>query len=202
LFNQRSIRNHRFSTLALIKAVANANDKTIAYCDETETLYKYDSASGLTANDTSVLATGAGGTTRWEAIAGQYALRDEGSVYKNQSTGESTTTDGTIWQQKLRLTFIPPVAGDYEIHFACAVINEDSNVLLRTRIQIDDTTTRFQTAPTSNKKYAEGAYVPVSGVFYITSLSAASHNIDLDYISYTDGKIAYIKDATIIARRV
>ena len=72
--NQQVFRNWRFATLAAIKAVANANDQTLCFCDETETLYKYDSTSGATGDDKYVLTTGAGGTTRWIGIAGKYTF--------------------------------------------------------------------------------------------------------------------------------
>jgi len=78
--NQREFRNWRFSTLAEIKAVANGNDQTLAFCDQTETLYKWDSASGATADDKYILATGAGGATRWEGISGTYALHANAGV--------------------------------------------------------------------------------------------------------------------------
>ena len=70
--NQRTFRNWRFATLVAIKAVANANNQTLCYCDETETLYRYDSTSGATADDKYILITGAGGATRWIGVGGQY----------------------------------------------------------------------------------------------------------------------------------
>lgn len=77
--NQRTFRNWRFSTLTAIKAVSNAHDSTIAFCDETESLYKYDSTSGATADDMRILTTGAGGNTRWIAIAGKYTYEGGGA---------------------------------------------------------------------------------------------------------------------------
>ena len=65
-YNQSGIRNHRVATLSAIKAIANANEKTICFCDETKRFYHYVAdGSGHTANDIDVLTTGAGGDTRW-----------------------------------------------------------------------------------------------------------------------------------------
>lgn len=72
MLNQNTLRNHRITTRAAIKAIDNANIETLCFCDETATLYKYDPTSGATANDTYVLITGTGGTTRWIGIAGKY----------------------------------------------------------------------------------------------------------------------------------
>lgn len=81
MLNQREFRNWRFATLALIKAVANGHDLTLAFCDETETLYKWDSTSGATADDKFVLTTGAGGNTRWIGIAGKYCCPASGKPF-------------------------------------------------------------------------------------------------------------------------
>lgn len=83
MLNQRAFRNWRFATLAEIKAVANAHEKTFCFCDQTETLYRYDPTSGVTADDKYILTTGAGGTTRWIGIAGKYVPNngDMGAFY-------------------------------------------------------------------------------------------------------------------------
>jgi hypothetical protein len=80
MLNQRTFTNHRYATLAEIKAVANANVQTLCFCEETETLYRYDLTSGATADDERILITGAGGTTRWIGIAGQYVLATLGGT--------------------------------------------------------------------------------------------------------------------------
>jgi hypothetical protein len=81
MLNQRTFTNHRYATLAEIKAVANANVQTLCFCQETETLYRYDLTSGATADDQYILITGAGGTTRWIGIAGKYAYPVTGAPF-------------------------------------------------------------------------------------------------------------------------
>jgi hypothetical protein len=80
MINQRQFVNWRVSTLAQIKAIANANVKTLCFCDATETLYRYDPTSGATADDQFVLTTGAGGTTRWIGTGGKYNLPVSGGL--------------------------------------------------------------------------------------------------------------------------
>lgn len=80
MLNQQVFRNWRVATLAEIKAIANANIKTLCFCDQTETIYRYDPTSGATADDQFVLITGAGGTTRWIGTGGKYNLPVSGGL--------------------------------------------------------------------------------------------------------------------------
>jgi hypothetical protein len=97
MLNQRSFRNWRLATLAEIKAVANAHEKTLCFCDETQTLYRYDPTSGAVADDQYVLTTGAGGTTRWLGIAGQYAypFGDRSGFPQKGADSTISRVDGT-----------------------------------------------------------------------------------------------------------
>ena len=113
MLNQRQIENHRFSTLALIKAVSNGNPKTIAYCDETETLYRWeDNGSTYTANDQDVLITGKGGNTRWLGIAGQYMIAGHCVTTQNVSSQTYTSSNSTGYALISGAT-ITPGAGTY-----------------------------------------------------------------------------------------
>ena len=69
MLNQRQFRNNIFETLTEIKTVDNGNEKTIAFCKETEMFYKWeDDGSLLVADDYFILITGMGGNTRWVQI--------------------------------------------------------------------------------------------------------------------------------------
>ena len=124
-----------------------------------------------------------------------------GANPKNYSTGQSSTTS-TNWQQKLRLTFTPDIAGDYEIHWSALVSHMDTGVFMKMRIQIDDSVTYNEWAQEFyNFKYEDGAWSIKSGVF-VVNLSQVSHNIDMDFRSGESGKTMYIKEALLIARRI
>lgn len=61
-----------YTTVALIEA-ASGSDNDLAYCVETETLYRYEATgSSYTDNNQDVLSTGDGGDTRWIGVSGQY----------------------------------------------------------------------------------------------------------------------------------
>ncbi len=139
----------------------------------------------------------------WNAGATQWEPKYVGdNLYHNASTGESSTTSET-YQQKLRLTFTPVAAGDYLISFTCLVSSEDSNELILTRVQVDDTTTHLETILElgGSTVYSDGTYAIRSGSF-VVSLTAAAHNIDLDYATSNSAEAAYIKEATLVAQRV
>ena len=122
-------------------------------------------------------------------------------AYYAESNGESSTTSDE-WQQKVRLTFTPTTSGSYEITFSMMQSHEDTGVLHKARVQIDDSITRYeQWEEFYNFKYEDGAYRTRSGSF-VVYLSAQQHTIDLDYCSYVSGKAAYVKEAVIIARRI
>lgn len=127
MLNQRSIRNHRFATLAAIKAVSNGNDQTFAFCDETETLYRWESAgSAYTANDQDVLITGAGGNTRWLGIAGKYLIVGHGVTQQSVSSQVFTSSNSTTYVQIASMT-ITPGAGTYIALFTADIGNTDGD---------------------------------------------------------------------------
>lgn len=118
--------------------------------------------------------------------------------YHNSSDGEETTT-GTDYVQKVRLTFTPVAAGDYEIHFSLMIATSNTGVGMKTRVQVDDTTTKKEINGNLISGYP--AYFERSGHF-VVNLTAAAHNIDLDYASSSSGKTLYIKEAVLTARRI
>ncbi len=145
--NQSALNNWRVTTLALIKAIANANVQTLCFCDETDTLYKYDPTSGATADDTYILITGAGGTTRWVGIAGQYVFtssKSSGAMYisapvvtsavgdtpvKANGTTTSLRTDD-FTHSNGRLTYIGKVTKKFDIATSVSSMSDAGNVVL------------------------------------------------------------------------
>ncbi len=118
------------------------------------------------------------------------------------SLSESTTTDDVNWTQKVRMQLTPLSVGNYEINFSCLMSAQDGNRVIGFRLQLDDTTDLYLPAASFPQKFSDGLYAPFSGTVILESLSASTHNIDLDFRSYDSGKTVYIKNATITGRRI
>ena len=123
------------------------------------------------------------------------------SGFHNESNGESSTT-ATDPQQKLRLTFTPPVVGDYEISFSALVTVSDTGVGVELQVQVDAATPKKLALMTSSLDYGDNGWFIYAGNFILAGLSAAEHTIDLDYSSEVSAKTAYIKEAVITARSI
>jgi hypothetical protein len=118
---------------------------------------------------------------------------------ETSNDGESSTTSST-WQQKLRLTTGSVPAGKYRIGWYLEGSGDDANIRFEYRVQIDDTTTIMEWHPGFPKKYSSGEW-QVNGGHYYATLSAASHDIDLDYRN-NDGNTTYIRRARLEIWRV
>ena len=165
---------------------------------------------GVYVKGTVTIASGGTGTARWDGGGWIGALTDSGNklVYNELPTGKGSVSDteasttGTTYIQKLRHTFTPPAAGDYEIEWSCMVSASATKVPMITRLQVDDTDTYDEGGEDlAGDVYSDGIYVHRTGKF-VASLSAASHDIDLDFKSGKIGKTVYIKLAKITHRRV
>lgn len=118
MLNQRAIGNHKFSTLAAIKAVSNGNIQTVAYCDATETLYRWEpSGAAFTPNDQDILTTGSGGTTRWLGIAGQYKIVGAvpPKIYPSNNASGSSTSSTSFTPVAPTVQIILPTGFHYKI---------------------------------------------------------------------------------------
>lgn len=117
--NQNQIKGLKLLNLANLQALKGV-DGDLAYCNATQTLYKYITAGGAyTADNLYVVATGDGGTTRWLGMAGNYILErvlgppaptiTEGAIFENQTQiapvfyGDATQQiiQRTIWSQSV-----------------------------------------------------------------------------------------------------
>lgn len=119
----------------------------------------------------------------------------------DEDNAEDSHTGNTAYQEKLKFTFTPTSLGYFEITFSCLMACSDEKIAVNTRVQIDDTTTKKETSIPVGGKYSDGRWQDRAGHF-VVQLTAASHDIDLDYSIADAGKTVYIKEATLTARRV
>lgn len=115
-----------------------------------------------------------------------------------ESDGISATTSTTP-QEKLSLTFTA-VAGDYMIQMTAEIQTTDSGTRVECRVQVDDTTDLMDIddGPDSSQTIGYGSIAMLKKV----TLTAASHDIDLDFNSSESGKIVRIKNARIYVTRL
>lgn len=106
-----------YTTVALIEA-ASGSDNNLAYCVETETLYRYEATgSSYTDNNEDILSTGDGGDTRWIGVSGKYVynmITSTGGFKVRKVSGtagkmgvyEANSTDETMvgWQGPYSIT--------------------------------------------------------------------------------------------------
>jgi hypothetical protein len=120
-------------------------------------------------------------------------------IAQGASTALSTSTS-TSYQQKLRLTTGAIEAGTYRIGWMYDWGMTSNSYNFDAQIQVDDTTTLMshveepQDAATTQRHQ-------VAGFAYVT-LTAATHNIDLDYRSSNAGGTARIQNARLEIWRV
>ena len=137
--------------------------------------------------------------SRWEPAAPTGGGGTFGSEFQQvESDGESSTS-GTSWVEKVSLTTGSVPAGTYRIGWSFEMRTDSSSMTGYARIQVDDTDTvgdmAVRIAPTTG-------WAMLSGFKYIT-LSASSHDIDLDYTSSPNGnKTSYIRRARLELWRV
>ena len=131
--------------------------------------------------------------------------RDNGSTWDPHASGfipiygesesESINASPDTWQQKLRVSVTPSVSAKYRISWYCEVYPNNSGQAAQFRVELDDTTEiGFGNVV---HPYPADRYEAQSG-FKIITLSAATHNIDIDWRSewsYADD--AYIRRARI-----
>ena len=120
------------------------------------------------------------------------------TVFNNASEGNSSTT-GLSLVQKVKLTFTA-LASDYLISWSAEVNSTDSGTRVNVVVEQDDTTTLSDTDWNPDGNAGTG-YGPHSG-FAIVTLTAASHDFDIDFASTQSGKSVQIRRARITAKRM
>lgn len=116
------------------------------------------------------------------------------SFYNNDDS-ESTTT-GTAFVQKLRLTFTA-LATDYDITWSCDISQDTAGEEVIYRFQEDDIFTLNAGEIQSDTN--DGASFTTVGATVRRTLTAASHDFDIDFSSTTGGNTARIRNARILA---
>lgn len=112
------------------------------------------------------------------------------------SEGESITTD-TAWQQKLRLSFTPPIAGDYMLLFSCEITNSSATKEVQVQLEQDDTTQlnyAYHSPSTANRYDTRMGYA-------IVALDTNPHTFDLDFSRIGTVGTAKIRRARICIQK-
>lgn len=115
------------------------------------------------------------------------------------SLGLSSITGTTAFQQKLRLTFTA-VAGTYIVFGKFSWRFSSTAISFKARIQTDDATDgfNFELEP----KDIGVTELDSVCTFYLVTLDAGSHDIDLDYGTTNISETAYISNSRLAAWRV
>jgi hypothetical protein len=112
----------------------------------------------------------------------------------NEDASESST-NSTVFQQKLRLTVSGIPEGNYRVGWTYQWRHSKSNSDFLAKIDVDDTDTIFsyQASPYVDVLY----WQPVTGFYYYEVLASGTHTIDLDYKSSNTGSTSYIKETKL-----
>lgn len=119
---------------------------------------------------------------------------------QNGESLELSTTNSTNFQQKLRLTTPTLAAGTYRIGWMYDWGFTNGSYSFRGQVQVDVTTT-LMTHIEEPQDTATTQRHQVSGFAYVT-LTAAAHDIDLDYCSSNAAGTSRIQDARLEIWRV
>jgi hypothetical protein len=118
-----------------------------------------------------------------------------------ESVGEDSHTGDTNWQDKISKTFTA-TAGDWEIEGFALTSGDDAGKLYGLRIDVDGSAQyATSTRDLPSKKRADGMWMDRTAKKIVT-LTAASHTIKLQYNVSDAGKTVYIKEATLIIKKV
>ena len=126
------------------------------------------------------------------------ALVELAGIVYVEDESESTTTDDVNWQQKLRLTFTPPEAGDYWIHWSVEAANSGANKGTYIQLEQDDTT---QINTSLNAPIVANGYLNVDGFKKVT-LDTSQHTFDIDFMANTSTSTAKVRRARLAIRKI
>ena len=149
------------------------------------------------AADKALIADSADSNNRKMAQLGNFPV---GAIptFSAASDGDSSTT-GEGFTEKVKLTFTAEAA-DYLIFYSAEIRTSDSSTLVEAQLEQDDTTQLAFVDYTPDRGIKIG-YGPFSGVVRVT-LTAASHDFDIDFSSSISGKTVNIRRARIHAMKV
>lgn len=116
------------------------------------------------------------------------------------SEGESSTTS-TDYGQKMKMTTPSLPAGNYRIGWTVLVTTSDAAKGIFVQVELDDTTVLSEFFENFNGTYGDGDWYLFSG-FKEVALSAAAHEVDIDFKTEISPKTAYVKNARLEIWRV
>lgn len=121
-------------------------------------------------------------------------------IFSAESDGDSSTT-GTGFTQKVRLTFTAEAA-DYLIFYSAELRSSDSGTQVIAHLDQDDAGAPFladvDPIPDSGNTVGYGSFAGCKRV----TLTAASHDFDIDFATSQAGKTVNIRRARIVAMKI
>ncbi len=121
-----------------------------------------------------------------------------GTWYGWSSSESESSTTSTSWQQKLTYPLTNVLAGNYRIGFQFEWRRNAANNDFTARVQVDNTTTvanlNIENKDSNSWNLAHG--------FYVATLTAGNHFIDIDYAGENTDNTSFIRAARIECYRV
>lgn len=112
-----------------------------------------------------------------------------------------TSTDSTLYIQKVRLSFTPVSAGDYLLFWSTEFTTNDETRYIGLKIELNDTTVLNEIIVHIRGPEAKLDYDNLSGFSKVT-LSAIAHTIDMDFNSELAGKFVNLRRSRLYIRRL
>jgi len=187
-------------------------DKETKQIDDTGTVTSLAAAAGLPVVDTISIVEGSvdatkemrievdgltTATVRVATMPDKDITFNQDAQYKsfyNNDDSESTTT-GTAFIEKVKLTFTA-LAADYDITWSCDISQDTAGEEVKYQFQEDGTTLNAGEIQSDTN---DGASFTTVGGTVRRTLTAASHDFDIDFSSTTGGNTARIRNARILA---
>lgn len=122
---------------------------------------------------------------------------DEVKSFSAESDGDELTT-GTGFLEKLKLTFTAEAA-DYNIWYIVEIRSTHAQAKVNLRVQLDDAAQAL--AENDRNPTPLNGYGIFCGFKKVT-LTAASHDIDIDFSSSQLGKAVHVRRARLVAMKI
>ena len=121
---------------------------------------------------------------------------DEVKIFKNRNGGDLSTT-GTGFLEAVKLTFTAEAA-DYLIWYSAELRSTHSQARVNVKVEVDGATILAENNEIPNPLDGYGTF---SGCEVVT-LTAASHDIAIDFSSSQIGKDVHVRRASLVAMKV
>ncbi len=123
-----------------------------------------------------------------------------GTQYSYSESVAETSTNSTVFQQKLRLTTPSLPAGTYKISWFYNWRYDSASNDFMGRVQVDDTTTLLEHEQEPKDTGTDQVYVETG--FRNVTLTSGVHNIDLDFSTSKSFGTSYIKNVRLEIYRI